>query len=104
VRAAEPGQAGADDRDAGARAGGARGLEVHAGDDGCRGGSLGEEPAAGEQALLALTGDLVDRHLAPLGLRVGREELAEVPRQRGVRDRAGAAHAAATLTADGGAS
>src|SRR5207247_452430 len=97
VRAAEPGQAGADDGDPGARRGTGR-LEAHAREDGACSGRLGQQLAARQEPFLPLAGDLVDGHLPPLGFRVRREELAEVAGQRRVRDRAGPAHAAATLT------
>src|SRR5207249_6850791 len=61
-------------------------------------GRLGQQLAARQEPFLPLAGDLVDGHLPLLGFRVRREELAEVAGQRRVRDRAGPAHAAATLT------
>jgi hypothetical protein len=104
VRTADAGQAGADDRDACARGGGAGVSRSQAGDE--RSGRcrldkqaataqaaflvlLALELAAGVQrgrALLTLAGDLVDRQLAALGLGVGCEQLSEAARDGRVGD------------------
>jgi hypothetical protein len=90
VRAADSGQARPDDGDPSCRRGaGPPGNDSGARERRTRGGCLGEQPTASQPALgdaiLPLTGYLVDRHLAPLGFRVNCEQFSEVARRGRVR-------------------